>query len=213
MIHPTADVSPEACVGANTRIWGHAQVREGAVIGDECILGRNTYVEDGAVLGNRVKLQNNVSVYRGVTLEDGVFVGPHATFTNDRYPRAINPDGTLKGLADWTVSPTLVRRGAAIGASAVIVCGVEVGRFALVGAGAVVVRDVPDHGLVVGNPGQLVGYVCACARRLRPATDGDGRPTLRCSHCDLDYDPQHPRLETARPAPAAGRHEPGAGTP
>ena len=200
MIHPTAEVSPGARVGANTRIWHYAHVREDATIGDECVLGRNVYVEDGVVIGNRVKLQNNVSVYRGVTLEDGVFVGPHATFTNDLYPRAINVDGTLKDLDDWTVSPTLVRRGASIGAGAVIVCGRQVGRFALVGAGAVVTRDVPDHGLVLGNPAQLVGYVCACARRLRPATDAQGRPALRCAHCRLDYEPDRPQVETARTA-------------
>ncbi len=199
MIHPTAEVSPRARLGANTRVWHYAHVREDAVIGDECILGRNVYVEDGVVIGNRVKIQNNVSVYRGVALEDGVFVGPHATFTNDRYPRAINADGTLKGLEDWSVSETRVHYGAAIGAHAVIVCGVTVGRFALVGAGAVVTRDVPDHGLVVGNPAQLVGYVCACARRLKPVTDAGGRPALRCGYCGLDYDPERPRVETARP--------------
>src|SRR5262249_58037544 len=114
VIHPTAEVSPGARVGANTRIWHYAHVREDATIGDECVLGRNVYVEDGVVIGNRVKLQNNVSVYRGVTLEDGVFVGPHTAFTNDLYPRAINVEGKLKGLEDWTVSTQLVRRAASI---------------------------------------------------------------------------------------------------
>ena len=104
MIHPTAEVSPEAQIGPDTRIWHYCHVREGATIGAECVLGRNVYVEDGAVVGNRVKIQNNVSVYRGVKLEDGVFVGPAAIFTNDLYPRSINADGTLKSLADWTVS-------------------------------------------------------------------------------------------------------------
>jgi len=201
VIHPTAEVSPDARVGPNTRIWHYVHVRAGAVIGDECVIGRNVYVEDGVVIGDRVKLQNNVSVYRGVTLEDGVFVGPHATFTNDLYPRAINPDGTLKDLDDWTVTPTRVCRGAAIGAGAVIVCGTTIGAFALVGAGAVVTRDVPAHGLVVGNPARLVGHVCACARRLRPATAADGRATLRCAHCQLDYDPHQPDATTAQPAP------------
>ena len=200
MIHPTAEVSPEAQIGPDTRIWHYCHVREGATIGAECVLGRNVYVEDGAVVGNRVKLQNNVSVYRGVELEDGVFVGPAAIFTNDLYPRSINPDGSLKSLTDWTVSVTRVRQGAAIGAGALIVCGTTVGRFALVGAGAVVTRDVPELGLGLGNPARLVGYVCACARRLRAGTAADGRAVLRCAHCQLDYDAAEPRVEGARPA-------------
>jgi UDP-2-acetamido-3-amino-2,3-dideoxy-glucuronate N-acetyltransferase len=200
VIHPTAEVHPEAKIGPDTRIWQYCHIREEAVIGAECVLGRNVYVEDGAIVGNRVKIQNNVSVYRGVVLEDGVFVGPAAIFTNDLYPRAINPDGSLKELDDWTVSPTRVRQGAAIGAGAVIVCGATVGRFALVGAGAVVTRDVPDLGLVLGNPARLVGYVCTCARRLRPATASDGRAVLRCAHCHLDYDADAPQVEGARPS-------------
>jgi acetyltransferase-like isoleucine patch superfamily enzyme len=202
VIHPTAEVSPEARIGPGTRIWHYVHVRERAVIGAECVLGRNVYVEDEVIIGDRVKIQNNVSVYRGVQLEDGVFVGPHATFTNDLHPRAINPDGSLKGLADWTVTPTLVRRGAAIGAGAVVVCGVEIGSFALVGAGAVVTRDVPELGLSLGNPARVVGYVCTCARRLRPATAAAGRTVLRCSTCLLDYDADRPRVDTAVPAAA-----------
>jgi acetyltransferase-like isoleucine patch superfamily enzyme len=201
VVHPTADVSPQARVGPGTRIWHYAHVREHATIGAECVISRNVYVEDGVVIGNRVKLQNNVSVYRGVQLEDGVFVGPHATFTNDLHPRAINADGSLKGLADWTVTPTYVRRGAAIGGGAVIVCGVEIGSFALVGAGAVVTRDVPELGLVFGNPARLVGYVCTCARRLRTATGAGGQPVLRCEPCRLDYDAKSPQAATAIPAP------------
>jgi UDP-2-acetamido-3-amino-2,3-dideoxy-glucuronate N-acetyltransferase len=197
VIHPTAEVSPEARVGPGTRIWHYVHVREHAVIGADCVLGRNVYVEDEVVIGDRVKIQNNVSVYRGVRLEDGVFVGPHATFTNDLHPRAINPDGSIKGLADWTVTPTVVRGGAAIGAGAVVVCGVEIGRFALVGAGAVVTRDVPELGLAVGNPARVIGYVCTCARRLQLATVADGRAVLRCGECRLDYDADRPRVDTA----------------
>jgi acetyltransferase-like isoleucine patch superfamily enzyme len=200
VIHPTAEVSPEARIGPDTRIWHYCHIREGATIGAECVLGRNVYVEDGAVVGNRVKIQNNVSVYRGVELEDGVFVGPAAIFTNDLYPRSINPDGTLKSLTDWTVSPTRVRQGAAIGAGAVIVCGTEIGRFALVGAGAVVTRPVPELGLVLGNPARQVGYVCSCARRLRLATTAVGTAVLRCERCQLDYDAAQPQVATARPA-------------
>jgi acetyltransferase-like isoleucine patch superfamily enzyme len=199
MIHPTAEVAPEARIGPGTMIWNHAQVRAGAVIGAECTLARNTYVEGGAVLGDRVKLQNNVSVYAGVTLEDGVFVGPNATFTNDLRPRAVTPDGRRVGPSDWAVVPTRVQRGATIGGGATIVCGVTIGPYAFVGAGAVVVRDVPAHALVVGNPARVVGYVCACARRLVPVTGTDGRAALRCPQCRLDYDPAAPDRATARP--------------
>jgi acetyltransferase-like isoleucine patch superfamily enzyme len=202
MIHPTAEVSPRARIGPRTRVWNYTQVRDEASVGDECIIGRNVYVDEGVVIGNRVKVQNNALLYRGVSLEDGVFVGPAATFTNDRHPRAINADGSLQGPDDWVITPTTVRYGASVGAGAVIVCGVEIGRFALVGAGAVVTRDVPDHGLVVGNPAALVGFVCVCARRLRPAERPERRPVLRCATCHLDYDAARPRFETARPTAA-----------
>lgn len=164
--HPTADVSPEASIGDGTRIWQHCQVREGAVVGANCILGKGVYVDAGVRIGNNVKVQNGVSVYRGVTLEDGVFCGPHCVFTNDRRPRAINPDGTLKTADEWTVSETLVRTGASIGAHATVVCGLTIGRWAMVGAGAVVTHDVPDYGLVYGNPARLQGFVCPCGARL-----------------------------------------------
>ncbi|HEX9117475.1 MAG TPA: acyltransferase [Anaerolineae bacterium] len=184
-VHPTAVVSPEASVGEGTRIWQHCQVREGAVIGSNCILSKGVYVDAGVHIGDNVKIQNGVSIYHGVTLEDGVFCGPHCVFTNDRQPRAINPDGTLKTGADWSVSETIVRYGAAIGAHATLVCGITVGRWAMVGAGAVVTHDVPDHGLVYGNPARLHGFVCACGARLaaRSAPEGEEAVRLRCTEC------------------------------
>ncbi len=182
-IHPTAEVSPEAQVGAGTSIWNQAQVRAGAVIGEHCVISKGVYIDSGVVIGNRVKIQNYVSVYQGVILEDGVFCGPHCVFTNDLQPRAINPDGSLKGAADWQVVPTRVREGAAIGANAVIVCGVTIGRWAMVGAGAVVTRDVPDYGLVVGNPARLRGFVCPCGHKLEPETLEAGQVTAVCPAC------------------------------
>ena len=165
-IHPTADVSPRATIGAGTRIWHEAQVREGARIGADCIVGKGVYIDAGVSIGSRVKIQNRASIYHGTTIGDGVFVGPHVVFTNDRLPRAITPEGELKTEDDWLVGETHVHDGASIGAASVILPGLTVGRFALIGAGSVVTRDVPDHGIVVGNPARLVGYACRCGARL-----------------------------------------------
>ncbi|MEM4761358.1 MAG: acyltransferase, partial [Thermofilum sp.] len=158
-IHPTAVVEEGAVIGEGTRIWHFAHVRRGARIGSRCNIGKDVYIDENVVIGNGVKIQNGVSVYRGVTLENNVFVGPYAVFTNDKYPRAFS--------TDWVVVPTLVKEGASIGANATIVCGVTIGRYAMVAAGSVVTKDVPDHGLVMGNPARLVGFVCYCGRPLK----------------------------------------------
>jgi len=195
-IHPTADVSPRAQIGEGTSIWNQAQVREGAVIGEGCIISKDVYIDAGVRIGNRVKIQNGVSVYHGVTIEDGVFVGPHVCFTNDKYPRAINPDGTLKGAEDWQVSETLICYGAALGARSVILPGLTVGRWAMVAAGAVVTHDVPDYGLVVGHPARLVGFVCPCGHRLMAANGDDRVVYTRCSACATEI--EIPRSSWAR---------------
>lgn len=158
-IHATAEVSPQARVGEGTVIWDNARVREGARVGHDCIIGQDVYIDVDVIVGDRVKIQNRASLYRGVTVEDGVFIGPHAILTNDRYPRAITSDGALKTAEDWTVSPITVGYGAAIGAGAIVVAGVLIGRWAVVAAGAVVTRDVPDFGLVMGVPARLRAYV------------------------------------------------------
>jgi UDP-2-acetamido-3-amino-2,3-dideoxy-glucuronate N-acetyltransferase len=165
-IHPSADVSPSASIGMGTRIWHEAQVREGASIGDNCIVGKGAYIDFDVTIGNSVKIQNRASIFHGTTIEDGVFVGPHVVFTNDLRPRAINPDGSLKSDDDWVVGPIVVHYGASVGAGAVVLPGVEIGRFALIGAGAVVTRSAPDHAIVVGNPARLVGHACACGEKL-----------------------------------------------
>jgi acetyltransferase-like isoleucine patch superfamily enzyme len=166
MIHESALVETGAQIGPRTKIWHLAHVRHSAVIGADCVIGRGVYVDVHVVIGDKVKIQNYVSVFHGVTIEEGVFVGPHAVFTNDKVPRAVTPDFELKAANDWVLVPTLVKAGASIGANAVIVCGVTIGRWAMVGSGAVVTRDVPDYGLVVGNPARLVDYVCPDGQRL-----------------------------------------------
>jgi len=182
-VHPTADVSPRATIGAGTRIWHQAQVREGAVIGMDCVLGKGAYVDTDVRIGNRCKLQNHVSVFHGFSLEDGVFLGPGVMLLNDKHPRAINPDGSLKSDEDWEVSEGVVEYGAALGGGAIVLPGVRIGRMAVVGSGAVVTRDVPERGIVVGNPARLHGFACDCGHTL-----GEVRPeSYECPKCGRTY--------------------------
>jgi acetyltransferase-like isoleucine patch superfamily enzyme len=176
-IHPSAEVSPKASIGRGAKIWHQAQVREGATIGENCIVGKGAYVDFDVSIGANSKLQNGVFVYHGATVAEGVFLGPGVIITNDRVPRAINPDGTLKRDSDWQVSHTHIGRGASIGAQATILPGVTIGDFAMVGAGAVVTRDVPPHALVYGNPARVHGYVCACGANL---PNGEERLCATC---------------------------------
>jgi acetyltransferase-like isoleucine patch superfamily enzyme len=186
-IHPTAEVSPKANIGEGTLIWHQAQVREGVIIGQECIISKGVYIDADVVIGSRVKIQNYACVYHGATVEDGVFIGPHVVITNDKYPRAITPDGKLKAATDWEVGRTLIREGASVGAGSVILPEVTIGRFALVGAGAVVTADVPDYGLVMGSPAALRGFVCSCGHRLRQSSVCAEGVTMRCVHCEAEY--------------------------
>jgi acetyltransferase-like isoleucine patch superfamily enzyme len=172
-VHATADLEPDVSVGPGTSIWHRAQLRTGATIGAECVVGRDVFIDEGVTIGNRVKIQNRALIYHGVSVEDGVFIGPGAIFTNDRYPRAITASGDLATADDWQVSPIIVRKGSSIGAGAVVVAGVEIGRFAMVGAGAVVTRTVTNHALVAGSPAHRIGWVCACGARL---VDANGEP-------------------------------------
>ncbi|MDQ2674556.1 MAG: N-acetyltransferase [Chloroflexota bacterium] len=189
-VHPTAEVSAEAEIGHGSSVWNQAQVREGARIGARCIIGKNVYVDAGVVIGDDCKVQNNVSLFHGVTVEDGVFIGPHVCFTNDRVPRAINRDGSQKTDADWDVTPILVRRGAAIGANSTVLPGVTIGRWAMVGAGSVVTRDVADHELVAGNPARRLGSACPCGQPLR---DVNGSPFRgACPRCGSAFPPEGP---------------------
>ena len=169
-VHATAEVPSEPCIGAGTRIWHQAQVMTGASIGADCTLGKGVFVGTGSSIGRLVKLGNYANVF-GATLEDEVFVGPNACLLEDPHPRATTPDGVRKGPGDFVARPVTVRHGATIGAAAVLLPGVTIGRFALIAAGAVVHRDVPHHALVVGNPARQVGYVCRCGQRLNEDLD------------------------------------------
>ena len=167
-IESTADVADNAEIGAGTLIWHLAQVREGAKLGSTCSIGRGAYIGPGVILGDNCKIQNHALIYEPSVLGDGVFVGPAAVFTNDTYPRAVNPDGSLKGAADWQPVGVVVEEGAAVGARAVCVAPVRIGRWAMVAAGAVVTRDVPDYAIVAGVPARQVGWVGPAGHPLVP---------------------------------------------
>ncbi len=174
-VHPTAVIDPGAQLGPGSRVWHWTHVMSGASIGADCVLGQNVFVGRDVRLGEGVKVQNNVSIYAGVELEDFVFCGPSAVFTN-----VVDPRSEIDRSEEFR--RTLVRRGASIGANATVVCGVEIGRYAFVGAGAVVTRDVPDHALVMGVPARVTGWVCACGARLQlPGDDGS------CAACAQRY--------------------------
>jgi len=170
-IDPSADVSPEARIGDGTRVWHLAQIREGARLGADCVIGRGAYIGPGVVLGDACKVQNHALVYEPARLGDGVFIGPAVVLTNDEFPRAVTPDGRLKGAEDWHAVGVTVGRGASIGAQAVCVAPVAIGEWALVAAGAVVTKDVPAYALVVGVPARRIGWVGRAGRPL--GRDGD----------------------------------------
>ncbi len=149
-------IDPKANIGARTIIEEGTIISAKATIGCECKIHRNIFIDSDVIIGNRVKIQDNVMIPHGVKIEDGVFIGPSVAFTNDKLPRAINKDGTLKTGEDWVVSETIVKYGASIGANATIVCGVTIGEWAMVGAGSVVTKDVPPYTLVVGNPASVI---------------------------------------------------------
>jgi UDP-2-acetamido-3-amino-2,3-dideoxy-glucuronate N-acetyltransferase len=182
-IQESADVDPRATVGERTQVWHLAQLREGATVGADCVIGRGAYLGPGVTLGDRCKVQNHALVYEPAVVADGVFIGPAVVFTNDEFPRAVTPEGALKTEDDWTMVAVTVAEGAAIGARSVCVAPVSIGRWALVAAGSVVTRDVPDHALVAGVPARRIGWVGRAGHRLE--ADGDQR--WRCPATGEQY--------------------------
>lgn len=182
-IHETAEVSSKAIIGIGTSIWHQVQIREGARLGEQCIVGKGAYIDFDVTIGDRCKLQNGVYVYHPAVIGDGVFLGPGVIITNDRIPRAVTEEGRLKEAGDWYPAAVHIGQGASVGAGSVILPGIIVGKWAMIGAGSVVTRDVPDQGLAFGNPARLRGYVCVCGQRLAREQGG----SHRCPDCGRNY--------------------------
>lgn len=173
--HESSYIDDGCTIGSGTKIWHFSHIMSGSTIGERCNIGQNVVISPGVVLGKGVKIQNNVSVYTGVVCEDGVFLGPSCVFTN-----VINPRAFIERKSEYR--RTLLKQGASVGANATIICGCKIGRYALIGAGAVVTKDVPDYALVYGTPAELKGYVCRCGCKL---TFREGQ--AQCSQCRAKY--------------------------
>jgi UDP-2-acetamido-3-amino-2,3-dideoxy-glucuronate N-acetyltransferase len=179
-VDPTAIIDNNVSVGSGTKVWHFVHIMEGTKIGKKCIIADYVYVGREVKIGNNVKLENRATIYEGVTIEDKVFVGPHVTFTNDPYPRSFNKE--------WEIVPTHVKIGSSLGARTVVVCGVTIGKYAVIGAGSVVTENIPDHALAYGNPARIRGFVCRCGRKLETVKKKKDDVTMKCPVCKEKYD-------------------------
>ncbi len=183
-IHESSYIDPSALVGNGTKIWHFSHIMKNSIVGQNCNIGQNVVISPDCKIGNGVKIQNNVSVYTGVEVEDGVFLGPSCVFTN-----VINPRAFIERKEEY--KKTVVKYGASIGANATIVCGYDIGRYALIGAGAVITKDVPDYALMVGNPARRIGWVCVCGNTLK----FDDKDATICIHCERKYKSENNKIE------------------
>ena len=179
-VDTTAIVDGNVCLGDGTKVWHFVHIMSDAKIGKQCIIADYVYVGRNVKIGDNVKLENRATVYEGVTIEDDVFVGPHVTFTNDPYPRSFNKD--------WKILPTHIKKGSSIGARTVVVCGVTIGEYAMIGSGSVVTQNVPSHALVYGNPARVKGFVCRCSRKLETQEKLTDKVIMRCPVCNEKYE-------------------------
>lgn len=184
-VHPSAFIEDEVEIGQGTKIWHQSQVRKGAKLGKNCVVGKSVFIDFNSQIGDNVKIQNNAMLYHQTIIEDGVFIGPNVVLTNDRRPRAINPDGSFKSADDWEISTMTIKEGAAIGGHSVVTPGVTIGCWAMAGSGSVITRDVPDFALIYGNPARIHGFVCKCGKKLEkmknPPAGGQKNIKFSCS--------------------------------
>ena len=193
-VHESSYIDENVKIGSGTKIWHFSHVQSGAKIGKNCILGQNVNIGNNVLIGDNVKIQNNVSVYEGVEIEDNVFIGPSVVFTNVINPRAcINRKEEFKS--------TIIKKGATIGANATIVCGITIGEYAFIGAGALVNKDVPDYALVYGVPAQIHGWMCYCGIRLKSSNLKDSTESVECSNCGRKYKKEGLKLSQIKENP------------
>lgn len=185
-VHPTALIEEGVEIGSGTKVWHYAQIRPNAKIGQNCVIGSSVFIDFDSVIGNNVKIQNRAIIYHQAIIEDGVFIGPNVCFTNDKIPRAVNPDGTLKSADDWETSTIKIGTGAAIGGHSVITPGITIGKWALVGSGSVVTHDLPDFALAYGNPARIRDFVCKCGKRLKTEISRDEEKIVFLCECGLE---------------------------
>lgn len=187
MIAQTAKISKGVKLGKSTKIWEYSQIREGTEIGNDCVIGRNVYIDHDTKIGSKVKIQNNALIYYKSILENGVFIGPAASLINDKYPRATNNSGKLKKKSDWTVGKILIKKGASIGAGAIILPNVTIGAYSLVGAGSVVTHSIPSYSKYAGNPAALIGFICKFGHNISLPKSSKIIKNIFCKNCQRRY--------------------------